>query len=86
MMSKKRLFAIICVILFGILINVFIVTRPDGYAPIDVDMQLEITSDQDGIVQVFYGNNGQFDESSSLVFEYTKKIKRSCLQERFRVM
>ncbi len=75
MMSKKRLFAIICVILFGILINVFIVTRPDGYAPIDVDMQLEITSDQDGIVQVFYGNNGQFDESSSLVFEYTKKNK-----------
>ena len=74
-MSKKRLLAVACVILFGILLNVFILTRSDGYAPIDVEVQLEITADHDGIVQLFYGNNGQFEESSSLVFEYEKSNK-----------
>ena len=74
-MSKKRLLAVACVILFGILLNVFILTRPYGYAPIDIEVQLEITADHDGIVQLFYGNNGHFDEESSLVFEYKKKNK-----------
>lgn len=74
-MSKKRLLAVMLVILFGVLLNVFILTRSGGYAPIDVDVELQITADQDGLVQLFYGNNGQFSENSSLVFEYKKSNK-----------
>jgi teichoic acid transport system permease protein len=67
-MSKKKIAVV--VVLLGILLNIWIATGPDTYAPSAVMMHLEIACDHNGIVQLFYSENEQFTEASSFVLMY----------------
>lgn len=70
-MSKKKIAAIM--VILGILMNVFIITRPNIYQPATVNMHLEIACDQNGIVQLFYSENEQFTEENSFILMYDGK-------------
>ena len=75
-MSKKKL--AIVIIFLGILLNVLVAVSPNNYAPSMVDMHLEISCDNNGIVQLFYSANGKFTEEGSLIFYYEGNGEPQC--------
>lgn len=72
-MSKRKKVGLLLLIVVAICLNVTIIKMPNDYRQVKIQISFDIMCDEQGTVQLFYGENYQFSEANSIRFAYDDK-------------